>query len=115
MGAEGFAANTIFSFGSITITSSIITTWVIMIFLIILAYFFTYRLKLIPKTPQNILESIIMVMHNAIQEVLPEHVNLIFPFISSLWIFILISNLIGIIPLLNSPTSDFSVTSALAI
>ena len=46
---------------------------------------------------------------------LPEHAELVFPFIASLWIFILISNVIGIIPGFYSPTADLSVTASLAI
>lgn len=55
-------------------------------------------------------------MRDAVEDVLPsEHVDLVFPFIATLWIFILTSNLIGIIPGLHSPTADISVTAALAI
>jgi F-type H+-transporting ATPase subunit a len=37
------------------------------------------------------------------------------PFIGTLWIFILIANLIGLVPGLDSPTRDLSATSALAV
>ncbi|ADG24415.1 hypothetical protein lpa_01628 [Legionella pneumophila 2300/99 Alcoy] len=54
-------------------------------------------------------------MYDAIKEVLPDHVELIFPFVATLWIFILVSNLIGVIPGFYSPTADLSVTASLAI
>jgi F-type H+-transporting ATPase subunit a len=37
------------------------------------------------------------------------------PFIATLWIFIVLANLIGLIPGLHSPTRDLSATTALAI
>ena len=45
----------------------------------------------------------------------PGKCELVFPFIATLWIFILLANLTGIIPGLHSPTSDLSVTSSLAV
>ncbi len=37
------------------------------------------------------------------------------PFIATLWLFLIIANLVGLIPGLHSPTRDLSVTSALAV
>ena len=54
-------------------------------------------------------------MQSTVAAVLPEHVELVFPFIATLWIFILISNLIGVIPGFYSPTADLSVTASLAV
>ena len=45
---------------------------------------------------------------------LPGRVELVFPFVATLWTFILVANLIGLVPGLSSPTSDLSVTAALA-
>lgn len=55
-------------------------------------------------------------MHDAVAEVVaPQHVARVLPFIATLWLFILLSNLLGLIPGLSSPTRDLSVTSALAV
>ena len=51
---------------------------------------------------------------NAIVAVAPEHGRQIMPFIASLWLFLIVANLVGLIPGLHSPTRDLSVTSALA-
>jgi len=37
------------------------------------------------------------------------------PFIATLWIFLVVANLVGLIPGLHSPTADLSVTAALAV
>lgn len=97
------------------ITNSIITTWVIMAVLAGFLGLVANKLLLRPTKLQIMLESIIIAMENAIAAVLPHHVQLVLPFIATLWIFILIANITGIIPGLYSPTADLSVTVALAI
>ncbi|NNM83408.1 MAG: F0F1 ATP synthase subunit A, partial [Burkholderiales bacterium] len=64
--------------------------------------------------PAVALEGIVDAMLDAIEDVAPGKGEELLPFIGSLWIFILISNLAGIVPGLSSPTADLSVTSALA-
>ncbi len=61
-------------------------------------------------------EVIDTLMRNAIAEVVPaKDVEAVLPFIGTLWLFIVLSNLVGLIPGLSSPTGDLSVTSALAV
>lgn len=105
-----------YQFGQIVISSSVVTTWLIIFILCLFSivctkYLTSNKIKSIPV----VLEDIINIFHNAIADVLPQHVHLVFPFITTLWIFILCSNLIGVIPGLSSPTDDLSVTAALAI
>ncbi|HFC9262509.1 TPA: F0F1 ATP synthase subunit A [Legionella pneumophila] len=102
--------------GGLPITQSVLTTWFIMISLFIMAWSTTYKCSLLqPSTYQLIWEGVLSTMYDAIKEVLPDHVELIFPFVATLWIFILVSNLIGVIPGFYSPTADLSVTASLAI
>ncbi|WP_106225081.1 F0F1 ATP synthase subunit A [Legionella pneumophila] len=116
MGKEGLLARWAFSIGGLPITQSVLTTWFIMMTLFLLAWVSTRRLSLLqPGACQIILESILSTMHDAMKEILPQHVELVFPFITTLWIFILISNLIGVIPGFYSPTADLSVTASLAM
>jgi F-type H+-transporting ATPase subunit a len=54
-------------------------------------------------------------MRDAVAEVVPaEDVARVLPFVGTLWLFVLASNLLGLVPGLSSPTSDLSVTAALA-
>ena len=45
----------------------------------------------------------------------PEETPLLLPFIGSLWVFLVIANLCGLIPGVHSPTRDLSATAALAV
>jgi len=115
MEPTGIFAHLTFFIGPIQIASSIMTTWLIMILLAMSMYVLTRHLSISPKSMQVVLEGILGAMQDTIEAVLPDHAELVFPFVASLWIFIVISNLIGIIPEFQSPTGDLSVTSALAI
>ena len=104
----------LFRLGSLEITGSIVVTWMLILLLALASWISTKRMKQSPGGYQVVIESIVTVIENAIESVLPGKVTLIFPFIATLWIFILVANLIGLIPGLSSPTSDLSVTASLA-
>ncbi len=101
--------------GSLTIHASIISTWCVMMFIISLVWLATRQMQMLPSGMQTVIEGIFEAMEQAVLEVTPEHGRLIMPFISTLWVFLIIANMVGLIPGLHSPTADLSVTSALAI
>jgi F-type H+-transporting ATPase subunit a len=105
----------IIEWGSLVITSTVVTTWVIIGVLGLLAWLMSLRLRLQPGPIQTAFEGIVASIENAISEVAPEHVRQIMPFIGSIWIFLVIANLAGLIPGVHSPTRDLSATSGLAI
>lgn len=115
MDSTDFFGNFTINIGFLHITETVITSWMIIIVLLIFSFTSTRKLLLIPGGYQTILEGIVTAMQNAVYAILPQQTKLVFPFIATLWIFILLSNLIGIIPGLHSPTADISVTSGLAI
>ena len=104
-----------FVLGPVIINESVITTWGIMLMLIAVSWLSTRRLAMVPGAFQTIFESIVAAIDEAIVAVAPEHGRQIMPFIASLWLFLIVANLVGLIPGLHSPTRDLSVTSALAV
>jgi len=104
-----------FALGPVDIGTSIITTWGIMLVIIAIAWLSTRHLDMLPGKLQTTVEGIVVAIDEAIAAVAPEHGRQIMPFIASLWLFLIIANLVGLIPGLHSPTRDLSVTSALAI
>jgi F-type H+-transporting ATPase subunit a len=104
-----------FALGPVAIGLSLITTWGIMLMVTLLAWFSTRHLDMLPGSLQTTAESIVAVIDEAISAVAPEHGRQIMPFIATLWLFLIIANLVGLVPGLHSPTRDLSVTSALAI
>ena len=104
-----------FSIGTLVIHASIISTWGVMLFIISLVWLATRQLQMVPGSIQTVIEGIFEAMEQAVLEVAPEHGRQIMPFIATLWVFLVVANLVGLIPGLHSPTADLSVTSALAI
>jgi len=105
----------IFTLGPIEITVTVVTTWGIMVVLGAASWLLSRQLRDEPGTSQTALEGVVSTIEQAIAEVAPENVKHIMPFIGSLWVFLVVANLVGLIPGLNSPTRDLSTTSALAL
>lgn len=109
------AAALLFSAGSLPISGTVLTTWGIMLFLLLASWISTRRLSLEPGPRQVALEGIVSAIQNTIGDVLPEHSLRILPFVGTLWIFVVLANLAGLIPGLHGPTDDLSTTAALAL
>lgn len=105
----------IFTLGPLAISLSILTTWGIMLFIAVLSWLATRHLDMMPGPLQTTVEGIVSALEEAIFAVEPVHGRQIMPFIATLWLFLIVANLLGLIPGLHSPTRDLSVTSALAV
>ena len=105
----------LFHVGPVLISETVVTTWGLMLLLFLISWLSTRRLKLEPGPWQVALEGIVGAIQDAIHAVLPEYSLHILPFVASLWIFLVLANLIGIIPGLHGPTGDLSTTAALAV
>lgn len=104
-----------FQLGPIAVSETVITTWGIMLALFLASWLSTRRLKLEPGLWQTALEGVVAVIEDAVGAVLPEHGARVLPFVGTLWLFIVIANLAGVIPGVRGPTDDLSLTAALAI
>jgi F-type H+-transporting ATPase subunit a len=100
--------------GPLHISQSILISWLLVLIIFLFCLLVTRKASLKPGKLQTALEAIITTLYQAIEEVLPEDAQIVFPFIATLWIFILCANLIGLVPGLYSPTADLSVTTCLA-
>ena len=115
MGQTGLEINTVFHLGPLSITATVITTWFILLILGLFCWLVTQRLSDSPGPVQTAIEALVVIIENAVADVAPQQVKQLTPFIGSLWIFLVINNLSGLIPGVHSPTRDLSATSALAI
>ncbi|HYN63564.1 MAG TPA: F0F1 ATP synthase subunit A [Candidatus Limnocylindrales bacterium] len=72
--------------------------------------------KLIPGPLQNGAEMVVESLYNFIIDILgPRYGPRYVPFLGTLFVYILVMNLFGLIPFMDSPTSNLNVTVALAI
>lgn len=100
--------------GKVLLNQTLVVTWLLSFLLISLAVVYTRKLNLRPGLVQSAIEGIVETILEAIRAVVPEKADMIFPFLATLWIFLVAANLAGIVPGLKSPTADLSTTSALA-
>ncbi len=114
MGNQDLFVNTVFNTGPFAISETVVTTWALILVITIVVWFLTRRLKIHPGSGQVIIEGIVSVIDDSIRAVAPQHAQLIMPFIGSLWVFLVVANLVGLIPGLHSPTRDLSITASLA-
>jgi len=105
----------LFAWGDFQLTVTVVTTWGVMAVLGLLAGFATRRADASPGSLQSAAEGIVVTLEAAIAQAAPQHARQLLPFIGSLWIYLGLANLVGLIPGLHSPTRDLSATSALAI
>ncbi len=115
MNPEAIDHPVVFYLAGLPVGSTVLTTWGVMIFVVVLAMILTRSLQQTPARGQTIAEGIVATIETAMAEVLPKaSVRRVLPFIATLWIFVLVANLVGLIPELHSPTRDLSTTAALA-
>jgi F-type H+-transporting ATPase subunit a len=115
MGEGDLSIAPIFELGPIVITNTVITTWAIMAVLWLVCWSITRRLRIQPGPFQTAVEGIVSTIESAIAGVAPSYAKEIMPLIGTLWIFLVVANLWGLIPGAHSPTRDLSATSALAL
>lgn len=94
---------------------AVVYTWLIMILLVLLSLAATKGLKAIPSGLQNFMEVIVGGIENMLVETMGEKGKPFFPLIATLAIFILVSNLIGLVPGFFPPTANINTTAACAV
>ncbi len=73
------------------------------------------RISLVPTGAQNVFELVVSGLEEFMVDVTGEEGRAFFPFIASVFLFILLCNLLGLIPGFLSPTSNINTTLALAL
>lgn len=90
-------------------------TWVVMAIIIMLVWFASRKLERIPKRWQCLLEITVEFINNTVIDSLGIHGVRYSYFFGSLFLFILFSNMLGLVPGFVSPTRDVSVTLGLSV
>ncbi len=90
-------------------------TWLIIVLLAVLSLLATKSLKSVPGGLQNFMEVVVGGIENMILETMGEKGRPFFPLVATLAIFILVSNLIGLIPGFFPPTANINTTAACAV
>ena len=101
----------------VTINATLVYTWIIMAMLVIGSMVITRNLSSDRTMSrwQNLMEVIVGTIRSEIRDIVKEGADSYFPFIGTLFLFILLSNLLTFIPGYVAPTSSLTTTAALAM
>ncbi len=111
--SEAFHGNAFF--GYLHYWYIIVYSMIVVALLTLFAYFATRRTSFIPNRLQNAAEVIVGSIDDLVTGILGPAGRKYTPFIGTLFLYILGMNLLGLIPFMKSPTSNWSITLGLSI
>jgi F-type H+-transporting ATPase subunit a len=107
-----------FRWGVVHLNATILFTWILIALLTAFSWLLTSRLAG-PEEPrsrwQNAIEVIVETIRGQIRAICPAGGDTYLPFVGSLFLFIVCSSLLEIVPGWHAPTASLSTTAALAI
>ncbi len=127
------AAEPIIEVGPLTVTNSLFSAWIVVLFLVIISLVIRKNLKKVPRGLQNIVEIILEGALNLADSITNDRkkTNVLFPIAFSFFIFILFNNWLGLlpgigtigflehgttfVPFLRGGTADLNTTLGLAL
>ncbi|MBN2124691.1 MAG: F0F1 ATP synthase subunit A [Deltaproteobacteria bacterium] len=95
--------------------SHVIHSWLVMAILIVGALLLARGIRMIPRKGQNLLEVIIQSLEDFMVEITGPEGRAFFPYIATIFLYILVSNLLGLVPGFFSPTANLNTTLSMAI
>lgn len=103
--------------GFVSINATLVFSWLVIALLVGGGWLLTRRLETWPPFPagQSLLELGMRTLRNQIREISQQDPDRYTPFIGTLFIFISVSNLLGVVPGFESPTGSLSTAAALAV
>lgn len=93
----------------------VIHSWLIMLIMILGAVFLAKGIQRLPRKGQNFLEIIIESLENFMLEITGPEGKAFFPYIATIFLYIVGCNLIGLVPGFFSPTANYNTTLSLAL
>lgn len=105
------------AWGPLVLNATLLYSWITMALLVAGSWLVTRRLS--PSTQlsrgQNLLEIIVSAIRDQIRDVSQTDPDPYLPFVGTLFLFIAVSNVLGVVPYFEPPASSLSTTAALAV
>ena len=93
---------TLFSFGIVNVTNTIITSWIVVALIVVGVFLMTRRWELVPRGAQNVLEAILETFYNVVTGIAGEkNGRRFFPVVATIFFFVLIGNWLSLTPVFN--------------
>ena len=96
-------AEVLWTIGPLNITNTLLTSWIVMAFIILIAFLATRSMKLMPSGLQNFVEGVIVFLYDQVVEIAGEkNGRKFFVAIATFFLFIIVSNWSGLLPVFNA-------------
>lgn len=106
-----------FTLGPLQVSATLVFTWLVMGLLVVASWLITRKLRVAAPLAagQHALEALVVFVLAEIEGVTRHDARPYLPFVGTLFLFIVISNILGIIPGFQPPTGSLTTTAALAV
>lgn len=92
-------AETLFEVGPVPITNTMVTSWIVVVFLVVFSYLATRRMGLVPRGLQNLMEWVLEFLYRLVEmSAGPRHARRFFPVIATIFLYVVVSNWFGLFP-----------------
>lgn len=105
----------LFHLGPVAITRPVVTTWITMVVVTLVCHIITRHLTQLPDRRQAMLEALIIGISSEIEQVIRRDARPFLPLVATLFIFLVLTNLSGLIPGVEAPTARIETPAALAV
>lgn len=107
----------LWEWGFVKLNATILFTWLVMAILTLFSWLVTRRINASFQisSGQNVLEVVVETVMGQIEEVSQQNPRPYLAFIGTLFLFIIVSNVLSIVPGFQPPTGSLSTTAALAV
>lgn len=110
----GLAQSVVFTILGLPVTQTVVTTWLMVMLLAALAFAAGSRIRQTPSRWQATLEWGLDVLRRMLAEVTGGSGEQYLPLVATVAIFVLVANLLSVIPFVEAPTADINTPFALA-
>jgi F-type H+-transporting ATPase subunit a len=93
----------------------VVYMWLAMIVLIFFGWLAGKSIKMVPQTAQNVFEVLISGLEEIMVTITGEEGRKSYPLVLTIFLFVLLGNLMGLVPAFFPPTANINTTLALAI
>jgi F-type H+-transporting ATPase subunit a len=94
------SAEHVFTLFGLPITNTLLASWLTMLILIVGSWAITHRMELVPRRAQSLLEMVIEAFYGLVEDASgPQWARRFFPIVMTIFIFLLVSNWLGLTPL----------------
>ncbi len=97
------APEVVFHVAGFPVTNTLLASWISVILLLVLSYLATRNLSLVPKGLQNVMEWVLELIYGLVESVAgPKWAPKFFPIVTTIFLYIIVSNWTGILPFYGS-------------